>query len=329
MWERFEDRLALLELLSSAALKRRSAQAQAFAWLSELSWTRSSGRNDEIALVPERRADLVALLDRVWPAWQAEQVELLVAGEPPTPAGWSRLEDRRRTRDLPQLPPRVNRRTAAAATAPGAKSSLTASRVDALGEVELTDDGIARLRPPPGLVAHRGAQRLAVDDVVALFDEVSVSDRALRDGLRLDGDIEAVLLVENLGAWRDMPRPGRWMLVHVPGWNTTTVRQLLGMVGGVPVVHFGDLDPNGVRIVNHLRGHVPTLRWLVPPWWAELVPLHAHNRAWPDDLDLAGAPALVRELAATGRWLEQERVVLDPRMPAAMRAALDEGALGG
>lgn len=324
MWERAEDRLALLELLTSGSLKRRAAQSDAFGWLSELSWTRATGRRDELALVADRRSELVALLNRVWPDWQTEQVELLVAGEPPTPAGWSRLGDRRRAEALPGLPDRVNRRTAAAATARGAKSSLTAARIHALGAVELTDDGVARLRPPPGLIAHRGARSLALDEAVSVFDEVGVSDRALRDGLRFDGEVEAVLLVENLGAWRDMPRPGRWMLVHVPGWNTATVRQLLATLGNVPVVHFGDLDPNGVRIQRHLREHLPRLGWLVPPWWAELTPLHAQDRDWPDDLDLRDTPALVRELAASRRWLEQERVVLDPRLPAAMDDVLSE-----
>jgi hypothetical protein len=322
VWDRIEDRLALLELLTSGAIKRRSGQASAHAWLSELSWTRASGRRDEILLVQERRAELVTLLDRVWPDWQVEQLALLVAGEPPTPAGWGRLGDRRRAGALRDLPDRINRRTAAAATAPGAKSTLTTARRDVLGDVEVTDDGVARLRPPPGLVAWRGGHAVELDHVVATLDEVGVTDRALRDGLRLEGHIQAVLLVENLGAWRDMPRPDRWMLVYVPGWNTTTVRQLLAALGEVPAVHFGDLDPNGVRIYRHLRDHLPALAWLVPAWWADLVPMHAQLRDWPDELDLADAPQLVRDLARAGRWLEQERLVLDPRLPGAMSAAL-------
>lgn len=321
MWERVEDRLALLELLTVGTLKRRTAQAAGYGWLSELSWTRNTGRRNEIRLMAERRAELVELLGRVWPGWQAEHVALVVAGEPPTPAGWTRLGDKRRAATLPDLPAQINRRTAAAAAAPGAKSTLTDERREVLGEVEITDDGVARLRPPPGLVAVRGNRRLDLDEVAAVLGEVGVSDRALRDGLRLEGRIDGVLLVENLGAWRDLPAHGRWMYVYVPGWNTMTVRQLLGAIPRASVVHFGDLDPNGVRIYRHLREYLPDLRWLVPEFWAELVDRHGQLREWPDEFDLEDAPELVQELARRGLWLEQERLVLDVRLLGALEEA--------
>jgi hypothetical protein len=328
MWERLEHRLALLELHETGELRWRKAQDDAFAFLSQLPWTRAAPRHKVCRLAPEHRDDVRRLLDRVWPGWTAEAEALQDAGLPPTPDGHARLADLRRAEALPPLPARVNRRSAAAATAAGAKAALTPGQAEALAGVELTDDGLARLRPPPGLRARRGDRVISLDELLVVFDEVGVSDRALRDGLRLDGEVEAVLLVENLGAWRDMPRPGRWLLAHVPGWNTALVRPLIGAIGDVPVVHFGDLDPNGVRIVEHLRGQLPGLRWLVPDWWEELRPLHAHRREWPADLDLSGAPPLVRRLAATGEWLEQERVALDPRLPEAMAAAL-RGSPGG
>lgn len=318
MWEGIEDRLALLELLTEGQLKCRRSQDAAYGWLEELPWTRATGRRNELALVPERRPELVQLLNRVWPDWRDQHLALLECGEPPTPAGWRRLGDVRRSRALPDLPARLNRRTAAAATARGAKSTLTPSRVDALGEVEVVDDGIVRIRPPRGLRVRRGETQLVLDDVVAVLDEVGVVDRALRDGLEIEGTIRAVLLVENLGAWRDMPQPEGWMLVHVPGWNTLTVRSLLALLVGIPVVHFGDLDPNGVRIYRHLRSTVPTLGWFVPEFWRELVSDHAQRADWPDDLDLSDCPELVASLARQGLWMEQERLALDQRLYAAL-----------
>ncbi len=64
MWETTEARLALLELLTGAGLKRRQAQTDAFEALAELPWTRATGRRDEIGLVEDRRHELVALLER-------------------------------------------------------------------------------------------------------------------------------------------------------------------------------------------------------------------------------------------------------------------------
>jgi hypothetical protein len=113
-------------------------------------------------------------------------------------------------------------------------------------------------------------------------------------------------------------KPGQAQFAHVPGWDTATVAYLLERVAHVPVVHFGDLDPNGVRIFVHLRERRPDLRWFIPPFWEHFVDSHGLRAPWPSDLDLGAAPVLVRELAARGLWLEQERIVLDPRITEAL-----------
>ncbi len=130
-----------------------------------------------------------------------------------------------------------------------------------------------------------------------------------------------MLLVENLGAWRDLPAPTGWLLAHVPGWDTATVAHLLVLAPHVPFLHFGDLDPNGARIHQHLRERRPQLRWFVPDFWKEFIETHGMHATWPADLDLSVAPSLVLELARRGRWLEQERIVLDDRITAALEEA--------
>jgi hypothetical protein len=131
-----------------------------------------------------------------------------------------------------------------------------------------------------------------------------------------------VLLVENLGAFCDLPAIDGWLIAHVAGWDTATIGRLLDRLAHAPVVHFGDLDPNGIRIVHHLRGRLPGLKWFVPAFWAELIESKGQRGAWPDDLELDDPPPLVRELAARGLWLEQEPLVVDPRTPAALQAML-------
>lgn len=314
MWETTDERLALLELLVSGALKKRRAQTAVFDVLAELPWTRVTGRRDEIGLVEEHRHELTALLERVWPEWGDALAELTARGLPPTPDGWGKLEDARRAEGLPALPELINRRTAAALAAPHSKATLTERRRATLGDAEATHDGTVRLRPPPGLLVRTERGLVDLSAVAGVLGEVAIPERAFLDSIVFEGAVRALLLIENLGAWRDLAAPDGLLLAHVPGWDTATVAHLLEHFTNIPVVHFGDLDPNGVRILMHLRERRPDLIWFVPSFWVEFVESHGQRGIWPDDLDLGWAPELVRALAERELWLEQERIVLDPRV---------------
>lgn len=322
IWESDRARLALLELLARGTLKRRRAQVEVYDALAELPWTRATGRRDEIGVVEERRTELANLIDRVWPAWRDVLADLVAVGLPPTPEGYGRLLDGERAAAIPELPPRINRRTAAALTASHSKALLTAARRGALGEADPSHDGSIRLRPPAELSVRTGNGVVDLSGIAAVLGEVSLPERAFLDGLVFEGTLRAVLLVENLGAWRDLSPPPGWMLAHVPGWDTATVGHLLDRIEGIPIVHFGDVDPNGVRIMLHLRRRAPHLKWLLPEFWFELADVWGLPATWPQDLDLGFAPARVRELAMRGLWLEQERIVFDPRMADALEVAL-------
>ena len=50
----------------------------------------------------------------------------------------------------------------------------------------------------------------------------------------------------------------------------------------------------------------------------------ARGKPWPSDLDLTAAPSLVHELKDAGLWLEQETIILDPRLPTALEKAARE-----
>jgi hypothetical protein len=322
MWQSSAGRLALLELLVRGRLKRRRMQAVEWDLLAELPWVKRTGKRDELGLVESRRRELVALLDRVWPAWGEGLAALTARGLPPTPDAWTALEDARRAEGLLALPEQLNRRTAAALVAPHSKATLTDRRLAALGETQATHDGSVRLRPPKGLVARTAQGVVDLSQIAAALGEVSLPERALRSEFMLDGPMQAVLLVENLGAFCDLPSLDGWLLVHVAGWDTATTARLLECLVGIPAVHFGDLDPNGVRIVQHLRAIRQDLQWFVPSFWEEFVDAKGLSGRWPDDLDIGAAPELVRRLAARAIWLEQEPIVLDSRTPIALEALL-------
>lgn len=277
---------------------------------------------DELGLVQARRAELIGLLARVWPTWRDALAELNERALAPTPEGWAALEDAKRAAELPALPGRINRRTAAALVAPHAKAALTDRRLAALGIAEATHDGSVRLRPPRGLSARSSKGCLDLAAVAEVLGEVALPERALRDGLLLEGPVRALLFVENLGPFCDLPVMDGWLVAHVPGWDTATVARILERLPPVPIVHFGDLDPNGVRIFRHLHAMCPDLRWFVPELWGELVITKGLPGVWPEDLDLTGTPELVRLLASRALWLEQEAIAVDPRTPAALEGAI-------
>lgn len=321
IWNSDEARLALLELLTRDVLKRRRVQHEAYEVLEALPWTRATGRRDEIGVVEARRSELSELIDRIWPAWRQVHAELVAAGLNPTPVDYGKLLDRQRAAELSTLPDRLNRRTAASLTATHSKVALTEPRRAVLEGTQLTHDGAIRLRPPSGLMARTIAGAIDLSVVATVLGEVSIPERAFLDGLRFEGKIGALLLVENLGAWRDLVAPPGWLVAHVPGWDTATVGCLLDRFKEVPVIHFGDLDPNGVRIFKHLRQRAPHLRWFLPDFWFETVETAGLATDWPAELDLSFAPAKVQDLAARGLWLEQERIVVDPRFETALEAA--------
>jgi hypothetical protein len=324
MWERDEDRLALLELIDTGRLSRRESQTEAWQTLVSVAWTRRTGRHKEVALVTEHREALVELLDRVWPDWRLARTTLAARGLDPTPTGWRRLQDTLRSEDLGTLPDRLNVHTATSSVAPHSKATIGAGRRAALGRTTLTRDGIVRLRPHPGLRLRQGSETLDATAVATVLGEVALNERALLDGTVLEGLPRAVLLVENLGPYQDLRPPEGWMIVHVPGWDTATVRLFLGQLSTVPLLHFGDLDPNGVRIVWHLRTLRPDLRWAVPDFWREYVESRSLPVDWPDDLDLADAPRLVHDLAREGLWMEQEVVTLDERLTPVLAGMVDD-----
>lgn len=317
MWTSQAHRTALLELWSTGRLRRRKRWVEAWDWLDHQTWTRQLGRHDVLALTPAGAGELEALLERAWPAWREAVQALEAEGLSADERGVDELERRRQAagaEDL-ALPERVNGRNLAAFLA-------ARSLVEAPPGVAVTRDGIVRLRPSAGLrlVRHGGEHDAA--ELAGLLGEVVLSERALLDGTRLAGTLpRAVLLVENRGPFVDLPAPEDWLLAHVPGWDTSGLALLLqALPPEIPVLHFGDLDPKGVRLMRDLQELRPDLRWCVPAFWEAHLE-RAPRCDWPRRLVQDEDPALLRKLATRGLRLEQELVVLDHRLP----AALEEG----
>ncbi|HVE83232.1 MAG TPA: Wadjet anti-phage system protein JetD domain-containing protein, partial [Myxococcales bacterium] len=247
-WGDEPHRYALLELWAKGALRKRQRNSEAWDELERLPWTRRTGRSGELRLVPERRPDLEQLLDGCWPKWRQAVADLRAADHPADEAGWRALQDQQRREGFPGAPgPQLNRRTAAGVLAEHSKAGLRATHRSTLEGTTLTGDNLLRLRPCDGLLLRRGDVHHDAVALAKLLGEVVLTERAMLEGTRLAGRTPAaVLVVENLGPYVDLPAPEGWLVAHGPGWNLAAVKMLLDQLSpDVPVIHFGDLDENG------------------------------------------------------------------------------------
>jgi hypothetical protein len=318
-WEDEADRALLLELRLHGCARRRRSQTELLSKLEAQGWVTPTSRAQEVSLVEARAGELDKMLDSRWPDWRSVAQALITEELVPSPQGLKEL--RRRQRVLPPLPRRMNVKTAASAVAEHSKAKLGGVHLEMLGESEVVRDGVVLVRPHDGMELVKGGVRRSAMELAAVQGVVALTSRALMDGLQVGGTpAAAVMTVENEAAFVDMPKPESLMLVWVPGWNTRLAIEFLGGLAPGRRLHFGDLDPNGVRIYRHLRGRLPGMEHFVPGWWreriAEAPPIEAD---WPDGLVGAEDHPLVRKLAEVGQMSEQEVLLLEPRLAEDLR----------
>lgn len=308
--------LLLLELLEAGEIRgpRRRSQAKVWDELVELGWADVPRRRRGLRLREEARPKVERALDHCLPRWRERSERLASTEQAPTPRSWARLleEEHQAAVDLSDLPSGLNRHTAAALVRRHSKLDVSEPSKLGLPGVTLTSDACLRLRPALGTRLVMNGEHLELDPLVRLAGEVVLPERALLSGARLVGPCSGVVTIENLGAFVDLRAPPELTLVHTPGWDTAMARVALDWWPNAPAWHFGDLDPNGVRILAHLRQARPDLGWLVPDFWQEATE-RARETSWEAVELPSDSPRWVRELVAAGRWLEQEVVVCDPR----------------
>jgi hypothetical protein len=323
-WEAEADRALLLELYLNGLARRRRAQAGLLTHLESLRWLAVTPRRAEVALVPDHREDLRRMLDGAWPDWMSIAQALQAERLEPSQAGLKEL--RRRQRDVPPIPARVNIRTATAQVGEHSKATLGQAHREMLGDAEVVRDGVVLIRPSSGLSLDLGDTTWTATDLQRLQGLVALTQRALLDGTRLSGSPPAVVMtVENEGAFIDLDKPDAMMLVWVPGWNTRLALEVLDQVRARRWLHFGDLDPNGVRIFRHLSEQLPRLEHFIPDWWADRVAEAPQlGAAWNAGVVSHDDHPLLRQLEAAGQASEQEIVVLDPRMAGSLAAIVGD-----
>jgi len=326
-WRRPDLRWVLVYILETGEVQRNQGNAALVDWLQEIGWLGQGKQRKQFVLNPARRTTMEERLDSVWPGWRATLADLDRAGLPHDEAGVRILH--RRTLPLAALPSRLHHKTWRARF--GAHSKASSTDTPLRENLTLTQDDILRIRPNRGLrLAVGGHPPLDCNDWASRFGELIIPQRAMDDGLALSGQTPRwVMTVENLGAYIDLPAPDVALIVHQPGWNSRLARRLIvKLPPAVPWWHFGDLDPEGLDIFATLGDSQRRPRLFLPSWWRDYVDSHGLPLAggWPEP-QRSNEGAFITELRTEKRWLEQEAILLDPRLPSAL-TRLEPGKLG-
>lgn len=313
-WQDVEYRAALLRLWETGVIKKTRKVQPLAEHLLLLGWVTQSSRQNELLLNEDGSAQLPALMDNIWPLWRQTLQQLLEANLPLTTVGLQELA--RKGRQLPPLPLKLHNKTFAALTGAHSKCSITTASLPP--GLVLTADGVLRTRANRGLVIYAGQHRLTCDDLMQALGEIILPERAILDGIRVGGTLPRVIItVENLGPFVDMPKPDELLLIHQPGWNTPLSLLFLQAFGMKPNWHhFGDLDPEGLAIYQHLKHEGAKPYLFIPYFWDEYRESFSHQLcdSWPETITNSFSEPLLQRLFATSAWLEQEPIILDERL---------------
>lgn len=313
-WEDDHLQVAALKLLLAGELKNTATSRDLILQLDEIGIIVPSRRPAFFQLVADRSADLETYLSNRWPQFQdcarhfRDNKQLTV--------GVANLRAlRRNALGIPEGFSRLNRKTWSAWAGAHSKSR-EASPPEGL---VLTTDGVLRVRANEGLSISFGhGDDFQLSPWQRIISETILPERAFNNSWHLSGrHPHLVLTVENLGAFVDIKKPDDCLMLYSPGWDDSlAVRFISRLPNNIPWLHFGDLDPNGLRIGNVLlAGNRGPEIWL-PRTADKLLESHRLRLVKPWSLSPLDYPILtnvtLKALVEANCWLEQEAMVLLP-----------------
>lgn len=315
----FEKLLPYIRLLKTGELHGSKTTEQVVDKCVKLQWACRSGRKNHCVVTDLGRATIPEFLCNQLPSWESYYDALSAAGFEATVDGVSAFEHRRKIADV-ELPSRVHHKTLACCVGRHSKVGISRRLREIASTVAVTTDQALRIYANKGLrLIHPKRGALDCDQVMAVLGEVVIPERALLDGVTAAGaPPKAVFTIENKGAYIDFPLVNTDLLViYAPGDDTSLAIKLLSLIpSSIPCYHFGDLDPQGLKIAEYIKRNIPQDLHLFAPefWWEYIAEVPVSPRKWPDGWVSEFDFPLIRTLRAEKKWLEQERVMLDPRL---------------
>ena len=283
-----------------------------------------TARRDEFAITNSGISVAEKRLAEQWLNWREDLLTFTNLGLSPEDAGAWTLLKRAKANQIPRSLTRINRRTLNAWERRHSKVVVD-SPSKMLAEAEITVDELTRLRLPPNskLLLQNG-NIIDCKNLIETFGEIAIPERGWDEINRIDApDSRVIISIENKGAFVDFPAVSQTTLLFLPGDNTSALELVTLRLRHQSLIHFGDLDSDGIQIYESLVTQGFAVRHFVPTYAEEYLITHARpcKTPWPQR-DYSSFPPIISTLASKSLWLEQEALVLDHRFDAELAAVV-------
>jgi hypothetical protein len=313
------------ELLVGPAVKSRVRNQRVIDQFASNGWVKHTSRKEEYEITESGRQIAEKRLGKHWPTWREGLNAFRIAGLSPEDLGAWRLLRRQAASQLPRQLKQVNRRTLNAWLRRHSKIS-SGVLPEAFANVQVTVDEVTRMRlPPRSKLLLKDGESIDCDLLTMTFGEIAVPERAWKSIRRIDSpQSNVVISIENKGAFIDFPQVAKATLVFLPGDNISALREVISRTHKQPILHFGDLDADGIGIFEAMLADGFTVEHFVPDFAEEFILTHAQDSEtrWPAR-DYSLLHPAVSKLASRGLWLEQEALVLDHRLEREIRSTIE------
>ena len=314
------------ELVLGPAIKRLRRNERVIDAFAVHGWITHTSRRDEFAITDSGRSVAEKRLSAHWPTWREDLVAFSSLGYSPEDAGAWNLLKRVQANQIPRPLTRINRRTLNAWDRRHSKVAVGRPS-KTLADARITVDELTRLRlPPSSKMLLQSGETVDCDELMAFFGEIAIPERAWDNIKQIDTHNSRVLIsIENKGAFVDFPSIPNATLLFLPGDNTAAMQLVLSHMPQHSLIHFGDLDPEGIQIYESLTSKEFALHQFVPSYVNEYLITHAQpcKTPWPQR-DYSSLHPIISTLVSRSIWLEHEALVLDHRFEAELESVIQE-----
>jgi Uncharacterized protein conserved in bacteria C-term(DUF2220) len=312
------------QLVLGPTVKRRRRNERVIDAFAVHGWITHASRQDEFTITDSGMLVAEKRLSEHWPAWREDLVSFTNLGVSPEDTGaWSLLR-RAQANQISRNLTHINRRTLNAWERRHSKVAV-GPRSKTLAEARITVDELTRLRlPPSSRILLQNGEILDCDRPMGILGEIAIPERGWESIKQIDTPNSKVIIsIENKGAFVDFPSAPHATLLFLPGDNIAALQQIASRMSNQSLIHFGDLDTDGLQIYESLVGRGFAIRHFIPSYVEEYLITHALTckTPWPRR-DYSSLHPIFSKLATRSLWLEHEALVLDHRFEAELESVI-------